>query len=121
MYDALNILQTLVTKTASFGGTGYDLKTGTPRRGMKARFLISSYSGDGNVFTPKIQESEDNTTFYDVGATSPITSTTSAASKLMFVSFETQKRYIRAYMEVAGAASLSPSIAYLCDLGIAKP
>ena len=39
--DANLILQSSVTKTASFNGTGVDLKVGTPRRGLVARVLYS--------------------------------------------------------------------------------
>jgi hypothetical protein len=122
MYDALNILQSLVTKTATFNSTGFDLKTGTPRRGMKARFIVSAYNAAtaGPVFTPKIQESDDNTTFTDVGATVPFTAGTAAATKEVFVSFDTSKRYIRSVMDISGTAQV-PSISYLVDLGIARP
>jgi len=123
MYDALNVLQTLVTKTATFGSTGYDTKTGTPRRGMVARFLISDYKSTataGAVWTAKIQDSDDNTTFNDVAAIAPITCTTASQTKELNVPFTTRRRYIRAYMELT-TSSGSPTVSYLVDLGNAYP
>lgn len=121
-YDGNVVMQTLVTKTATFQSTAIDLKTGTPARGMVTRFLINSYIGvtAGTVLTASIEESDDNTTFTTLAAAPPITAGTASASKVLNVPFSTRKRYVRSVMTVSGAASLSPSVAYLADLGIAR-
>jgi hypothetical protein len=123
MYDANAVLQTLVTKTATFQGTGFDLKTGTPRRGMSARFIISSYASvatAGTVFIPSIEHSSDNTTFNVIATGDPITGATAAATKEAFVPFTTTKRYVRAVMTLSPSSG-TPAIAYLAELGIAYP
>lgn len=123
MYDANCILQAAVTKTATFNGAAFDLKTGTPRRGMVARFLITSYisaATAGTVFTPKIQHSADNTTWFDLASYDNLTGGTAAGSVEAFITFETHRQYIRPVMAVSSAAG-TPSTVYLCDLGISKP
>lgn len=122
-YDNNDILQTLVTKTATFQSAGFNLKTGTPRRGQVARFLLNSYSSPGTagaVWTASIEESDDNTAFSTLAAAPPVTCATAAASKELFVPFATVKKYIRAVMTLT-TNSGTPSVAYLVDLGIARP
>lgn len=123
MYDALDILQTAVTVTATNNGAGKDLKTGTPRRGQVARFLITSYisaATAGSVFTCSIQESDDNTTFTTLAAAPPLTGGTAAANKEAFVPFSTIKRYVRAVMTISPSSG-TPSATYSVDLGQARP
>lgn len=124
-YDANEILQTAVTKTATFNGSTYDLKTGTPRRGMVARFLLTSYSSvgtAGTVFAPSIQASADGTNDWITvgGPDSLATGATAASSKEIFVHFETRHRYIRPVMTLSPSSG-TPSVTYLADLGISKP
>jgi len=50
--DLQLVLQASVTKTAAFTGAGLTIPTGTPRRGLKARFIYSAASvasGAGTV------------------------------------------------------------------------
>jgi len=121
-YDALGALQTQVTKTTAFGGTGYDLKTGTPRRGLKARFIISNYSGAGagGVWTPGIEDSDDNTTFTLLSQGTPLTIGTAAGSGVVFVPFETSRRYVRAAVALPVGTS-TPTISYKADIGLSRP
>lgn len=122
MYDALSVLQALVTKSTSFTSTGLDLRAGTPRRGLKARMLVSAYSGvsAGHTFTPTIEGSSDNTTFVTL-ATGPVLTTTTAAQKAEnFIPFETSYRYVRANVTLSGTTG-TPSISYLMDVGNARP
>lgn len=123
MYDANAVLQTQVTKTATFNSTGFDLKQ-TPRRGMVARFLISSYGSGataGATFRADIEESDDNTTFTPLASAPAITGATAAAPKELFVPFSTIKRYIRSTITVVSTTDHTPSVAYLVDLGNARP
>ena len=124
MYDALSILQTLTTLgTTSFTSTGVDLKTGTPRRGLKARYIVTSYLGTsaGHTYTPAIEGSSDNTTFYEIARVQlPLTTTTAAQTAVVFVPFETSYRYVRSKMTVSGGTG-TPSISFSADLGSARP
>jgi hypothetical protein len=113
MYDANAILQADVTKTATFTGTGLDLKTGTPRRGLKARLRVGTVGGTSPTLDVKIQESDDNTTYNDLVVFDRLT-----ATGLGFETVETSKRYIRALATLGGT---SPSFVYGIDLGIARP
>lgn len=122
-FDANNILQALVTKTATFQSAGFDSKTGTPPRGMAARFLINSLISSataGTVFTLAIEVSSDNTTFWQIAAASPITGTTVAQTFEKFIRFSTKRQYWRPVVNVTAAAG-APSIAYSVDLGLSEP
>jgi hypothetical protein len=120
--DALGALQTAVTKTTAFNSTGYDLKTGTPRRGLKARFIVTDYSGAGAgaVWTPAIDHSDDNTTFTRLSQGTALTVGTAAGTSLQFVPFETSKRYVRAALDLSPTTS-TPSITYKVDLMLSRP
>jgi len=124
MYDALLIAQSLTTVTAVRNGSGVDLETGTPRRGLKMRFLITSHIAvgtAGNVFTPQVWDSDDNTTFTLLSAGTPQTGATAATTnQIVFVPFETSRRYIRASM-AQSVTSGTPSISYSADIGVARP
>lgn len=121
-YDELGALQAAVTKTTAFQGTGYDLKTGTPRRGLKARWRVTDYSGAGAgaVWTPVIEHSDDNTTFQTLATGTPLTVGTAAGTSLQFLPVNTRKRYVRASVTLSPTTS-SPSISYAVELGIAEP
>lgn len=122
-YDALEILTTLVTKTASATHTGLDLGTGTPRRGLKARVIVTALMGSlsGAIFTPAIEHSTDNTTFTRLAQADPLTvvSTTTATAEV-FIPFETSKRYVRAALDGSPTTG-TPSISYRIDLGLSRP
>lgn len=120
-YDALTVLQTLTTKTASFQGSAVDLKSGTPRRGLKARVVVTSYSSGtaGTNVTFTIDHSDDASTWYTLSSAVPLTTTTSAQQAVLHIPFETSKRYVRLSVTMSGGAS--PSVSYFGDIGIARP
>ncbi len=120
--DANVQLQSLVTKATAFASTGVDLKTGTPRRGLKARWNIPAYfaAGAGAIATPTIQGSSDNTTFVDVAYGTALTLTTATQQAEQNFSFESSYRYFRANLQMTPTTS-SPSVAYQVDLMIARP
>jgi len=123
MVDYNFTLQTTVTKTATFQGAGFDLKTGTPRQGFTARFLITSLisaATAGTVFTCSIEHSDDNTTYSTLSAAPPITGTTTAQSFEPFVTFSTPKRYIRAVMTLSSSAG-TPSVTYKVEPKLTWP
>lgn len=119
-YDNNSVLQSLVTTTTDLASTAFDLKTGTPARGMTARVLVTAYSSTGtagSTFQFKIQHSSDNTTYTDLAYADPLTGATAAASAELFITFRTPKRWIRLFMDNV-VTSGTPSIAYLSDLGL---
>lgn len=124
MYDALGVLQAQVTLgTTSFTSTGVDIRSGTPRRGLKARYIMTNYQGTsaGHTYTPIIEGSSDNTTFYEIArAPLPLTTTTAAQTKEVFVPFETSYRYVRSKMTLSGGTG-TPVISFSADIGHARP
>ena len=122
--DANLTLQAAVTKTATFNGTGLDLKTGTPRRGMKAHvyYTAATNASGSNTVTFSIDHSDDNATFYPLAnqADTPIALSTSAQQGEVYVPFETSKRYVRLTVTIAGGGS-TPTVSYTGYLGIARP
>lgn len=115
-------LQTAVTKTATFQGTGLDLITGTPKRGLWARFNFASFLSTtaGSTFTPSIEHSDDNTTFTTLTTGSAVTGATAANTSTVpqLLNFFTKKRYVRSAMTIASGSG--PTITYSVDL-VASP
>lgn len=127
--DALIQLQSSVTKTASFQGTGVALGGGTPRRGLKARFIYSAASNasGSNTATFTVDVSRDggstwNSEFY----ADPITLSTTAQSGEIFVPFEVGPStvggnvQVRASVAIAGGGS-TPTITYQSDITLSRP
>jgi hypothetical protein len=112
-YDVNSVLQASVTKTATFTGAGFDLKTGTPRRGLKARLLVGTVSGTLPTLDVTVQESADNTTFNNL-----VTFDQKTAAGEDWETVETTKRYIR---HVATIGGTTPSFVYEIDLGLSRP
>lgn len=124
-YDTNGVLSATVTKTTSFTAAGVDLGTGTPRRGLKAQFIVPSYvsaTTPGSVFTPTIYGSSDNTTFIALATGTPLTGGTAAVTtqEPIYVPFDTSFRYVAAGMPISGSTG-SPSITWSARLGIARP
>lgn len=113
MYDANAILQADVTKTATFTGAAFDLKTGTPRRGLKARLRVTAVDGTTPTLDVTIQESDDDTTYNSL-----VVFDRKTAAGLGFETIETSKRYVRALATIGGTL---PVFTYGIDLGIARP
>lgn len=122
MYDALAVLQALVTKTAAATGTGLDLKTQSTRRGLRARVIITNVSASaaGAVFTPAIDHSSDNTTFQRIAQADPITCATGAVTAEVFIPFATKKRYVRYALDLSPTTG-TPTISFQIDLGLSEP
>lgn len=114
MYDANAILQAEVTKTATFTGSAFDLKTGTPKRGLKARLHVGTVAGTSPTLDVTVTHSDDDTTYATLATFPQIT----AGSKVEFRTVETSKRYIKAVATIGGTA---PSFIYDVALGIASP
>lgn len=119
--DVSGVLQSTVTKTASFNSSGYNLLTGTPKRGLVARFCIASYISGGTagaLFTPSIEQSDDNTTFVACASGLAITGGTAAVTTLapQFIHFFTKKDYVRSVITVTNTVTATPSITYKVDL-----
>lgn len=122
--DALTVLQSpKVTKTSAFNSTGVDLKAGTPRRGLYARVIYSAAStssGAGSA-TFRITESSDNSTFTGIFQTteSTITLSTTAAGGVVFIPFETSKKYVR--LELSAISGTGATIDYEADISLVRP
>lgn len=92
-------------RTASANGTGVDLQ------GFEsATVLFSTGAITDGTHTPKLQESDDNSTFTDVaaadliGSFSAVTSA-SGGNAVQEVGYKGTKRYIRVAVTVSGATS----------------
>lgn len=113
--DANLALQASTTKTASFNSAGVDLKVGTPRRGLKARVLVTAISGTSPTADFKIQHSDDNSTYTDLAVCLQGQVTAAGAYA---IPFETSKRYVRLVATIGGT---TPSVTYQGDLMLARP
>lgn len=122
MYDKLLSLQTLTTQTTGFTGTAIDLKTGTPRRGLKARVITTAWSqpGANSVLQHKLQDSDNNTTYYDLVMGMLYTGAAGAVAAEEWLNFETSRRYVR-HIATMTVTTGTPSVAYQSDIGIARP
>jgi hypothetical protein len=122
--DANLSLQASVTKTASFNGAGVNLKSGTPRRGLKARVLYSAASNasGSNSVTFTIEHSDDDSTYALLasGAADAVALGTTAKAGQLFIPFETSKPYVRLVATVSGAGS-TPTITYSGDILLGRP
>lgn len=122
--DANAILQAQVTKTASFQGAGFDLKSATPRRGLWVRFIYSAAANatGANAFTFGVDESSDNSTWFAkaTDAADAVNLTTTAQSGEVFLLIQTDKRYIRPTVTLSGAGTV-PTITYHAEIVAAKP
>lgn len=122
--DASLVLQAAVTKVTSFTSTGVNLPAGTPRRGLKARFTMSSViaGSAGHTFTPIIDASTDNTTFIEIARGPAMTTTTAAATYMRYVPFEFDAPYdyVRSLMSFSGTTG-TPTCAWQADITPARP
>jgi fluoride ion exporter CrcB/FEX len=103
LYHNLEVKTSLApkTRTASENGTGVDLQ------GFEAA-LVVIHAGtitDG-THTPKLQESDDNSTWSDVGSSDLLGSFSNISSNsIQTVGYIGSKRYIRVVATVSGATS----------------
>jgi len=122
VYDANSELQAQVTKTATFNGSAFDLKTQTPRRGLFARLIVTNHQSvgtAGNVFTPTIQHSDDGTAWTTLTTGDALTGATAAGTNEQDIPFTTRKRYVRLTITQT-VTSGTPTIAYNAYIGIAR-
>lgn len=94
--------------TATNTATGIDLL------GFNAAAVIintGAIAGSGN-FTPKLQESDDNTTFTDVAAADLIGTFPAvlAASSVYKVGYRGNKRYVRSVITLNSGTSIAASV-----------
>lgn len=113
--DANLALQPSVTRTASGNGSGLDLKVGTPRRGLKARVIVTAVSGTAPTAAFKIQHSTDNVTYDDLGVCH--TPSVSAVGEY-YIPFETSRRFVRLAATIGGT---TPSVSYSGDVALSRP
>ncbi|HEY1011352.1 MAG TPA: hypothetical protein VGE07_01525 [Herpetosiphonaceae bacterium] len=122
--DANSVLQASTTKTASFNGAAFDLKVGTPLRGLNARVLYSAATNasGSNSFTFSIEHSDDNSTWYALasGAAFVVNLSTTAQAGETFIPFTTKKRYVRLVATLAGGGS-TPTITYQGEIVSGNP
>lgn len=123
MTDALLQLQPPVTKTATFAGTAFNFPSGTPRRGIKARFIYSAATNasGSNSVTFGVDVSPDGSTWFSdfVGADQVVNLTTTAQAGEIYVNVETSLPYMRAVAVIAGAGT-GPTVNYQCDLEMGR-
>lgn len=122
--DALAVLQTEVTKTSTFNGSGYDLLTGTPRRGLWAqvRYKAAKNSSGDNDVVFSIEHSDNDSDYYlhTSGAADTIALSTSEKDGFVYLPINTDKRYVRLTATISGQGS-GATITYSGHLLIAKP
>lgn len=123
MVDANLALQASTTKTATFQGASLNIPTGTPRRGMKARFIYNAATNasGANGVTFGIDVSPDNATWSSdfVAADQTINLTTTAQTGEIYLAFETSQPYIRAVAVFSGAGTV-PTITYVADVELGR-
>lgn len=122
-YDALGVFAAATTGTASMTHGTVDLLTGTPPRGLHARWLASAGSvGAGTVKAyPQYDHSADASTWHAlVDGTALALSLTSAGSHgaEVITPINTHLRYVRQRTVIAGAGTATVTISG--DLGIAR-
>lgn len=103
IHNQISVLNSLTpaARTASANGSGVDL---TGYRAAAVVFTVGTIT-DG-THTPKIQESDDNSSFSDVAAADQSGTLAALATGVnQEVSYLGTKRYIRAVSTVAGATT----------------
>lgn len=103
IHNELSVSNSLTpaARTATANGTGVDLST---YRAAAVVFVVGTIT-DG-THTPKLQESDDNSTFTDVAAANQSGTLAALATGVnQEVSYLGTKRYIRAVSTVAGATT----------------
>lgn len=112
------------TITASGTSSALDLKTGTPRRGLKARVTYSGGTANAAATAVyKIQDSADGTTYADLSTNASDSTlalgTAGGASGQFHIPFETSKRYARCVWTLTGGTA--PSIIHAVEVTLGRP
>lgn len=123
--DALLTLQSSVTKTGTFNGTGLNIGTMTPRRGLWAviRYSAASVSASTGSVTFRLTTSSDNSSYSTTeifqNASSVVALSTTATSGLAYIPFNTDKPYVR--LEISAMSGTDATITYNADISLTKP
>lgn len=119
MQDAALVLQTSVTKTASFNSTSIDWQYGNSPRPLyaKIRYSAATNASGSNAVTFTIEHSTDNSTWYThtSGADQVLNLSTTAQVGEVIIPILTRYRYIRLVATFSGAGS-TPTITYLAAI-----
>jgi hypothetical protein len=126
-YDALLALQSSVTKTATFNGTGVSIPFGTTRRGLNARVIYSAAtnaSGSNSVQFQVDISPDGGSTWTRSILSDPVVLSTTAQAGVIQIPFMTpdnrQAWQVRLTATFSGAGS-TPTITYSADMGNAFP
>jgi len=122
-YDANLVLQALTTQTASFTSTPINLPSGVPRRGLKAVVNLTAITQTAGTATLafKIQESQDNTTFYDLALPSNGTKSTVSATGEIYIPFSSLEAKYYQVVATLGGGATSPSYSFEAKVGTSHP
>lgn len=114
--DNLLVLESGVTKTASFNSTGLNIPGGTPVEGLVATLRVTTASGTVPTCSAEIEASADNTTYANVGNFNEGADITAAGE--YFCRFQTRQPYVRLATTIGGT---SPSFVYSAHVGQSNP
>ena len=138
-YDANLVLATATTVATSTttSSTALSLRNptsttvvnpgGTPRRGLKARIVVSAATGAAQTVAFQIAHSDDNSNYAviafplpnNTSVTAPTATLTNAAGpQTLFIPFETDKPWIQLQTITTGTAV---SVIYSAQVGSARP
>jgi len=129
--DANLVLAPLTTSVATANSAALNLKTGTPRRGLKAKVFYSAAANasGSNNFVFRLDQSPDGANWYPLcyqlenpagAGTQGVALTTTPQAGELTISFETSAAYVRLGIVIAGAGT-SPTVTYSSMVGIARP
>ena len=128
-YDALDVLQTSTTVSASTNGPSFDLLTnpGTPRSGLAARVRVTAQSAatTGATVTFSVQQSADTTAWTNLITSDPITPGVTPSTILgevleISLPFVSTKEYVR-LVSTFSATTGAPVVTYASELGVSWP
>lgn len=129
--DALSQIQALVTKTSTFTGAAFNLPSGTPRRGLKARVIYkngSSGTATSTVVFSITVSHDGGSNYYTEFQSDPITLPTSGSvSGEIFIPFEVSPTSvanqvnIKPVCTITPGSSATPTIDYQVDLLLSRP
>ena len=127
--DALLVLQTSTTSTATAHSSALTLPAGTPRRGLKGQFLYSAATNasGSNAVTFSIDVSHDGGSTFNLDFQSdPINLSTTAQSGEVFVPFEISPTSVANGTQIKASANFSgagstPTITWQAQIELTRP
>lgn len=119
--DALSILQEAVTRTATLNGSSFDLKTGTPRRGLQVRLRYSAANVSASTGSAKwrVEGSADGSTWIPVSRELSLSLTTTAQKGVEFLAVETSLRYLR--LALSTISGTDATVTYAAEIVPGRP